>query len=607
MLSHQPIESRGGLPPAGPLRRIWHWLRPPTQAHRDRQTRAQRMAARTVLVGFCAGLVMVVVWQAKPMHRLLQSWRADRLCQRAEVHLEEGQVMMALQLAQEAVRLSPEHLKAARINAEILSRGRRPEAMYFFDLLERLGAMRDEDRVMRVRALAGMRRMDEAGRLLDELFRRQQPGEEMMELAMLVWPGDMAKVAEKLEQHAKAHPEDHKHALRLAGAQMGSGQPTLIERGTKLAWDLSQRAPAEWSLKALELLDSRVDLPASQAQQLIKALRAHPKADARHWAASLRREVRLEPLRQQEIVSAAVSRIRREGCKGNEALVHWLMEPPLSQYSLALSLMSEQESWSNRLLLECRLTALTALSRFEELEKCVEDKRGDQWLSPASKAFYRAHLAFVTGKPFEQTAQLLDLAVKLGRNENRADLLLRLAGYAEARGHQDVAREVFSVLSRVAEMQKVGYDGWLRLLMAQGRLDELVEVGARARQLYPQETQYLRLLAYVNLLLGRDVEVALMTARQQAGQAKNDQDWRLLELMGLWRMKDQQSAQSLLKDLDPLQLAKSAGQRAVLACVARDCGDEQALEKLLSELSKIDLGAAMLPQERECLQRLALR
>lgn len=606
MLSHQPIDSSPDEKSSGALRRLWHWLRPPTQAHRDRQSPAQRMAARLVLVLSCAGGIGLAAWQAKPMHRALQSWRADGMCREAQILLAEGQVMVALQRVQDAIRMAPEHPEAARLNARILARGRRPEALYFFDLLERVGQLSDEDRVQRVRALVGLQRMDEAGRLLQQAFERMPVSNEMIDLALLVWPGQMGRVARQLDQRLQATGGAPTDALRLIRVEMASGEPALVRSGVNRAWNLAGSEDPKVSLVALELLEQCSELSASDSRRLAKALREHSLCSDGHWAASLRREVRLEPLRLQDIVGMARRRIQQQGLLKSEALVHWLLEPPQSQHALVLRLLdADDSSWSSRGLVESRLTALTAMQRFGELGKLVEDPRVVRHLSPATRSFYRAHLAFVSREDREQMGLALQTAVRVAQQEGRPDLLFKLAGYAEARQQPTVAVDAYRLLTRAAQFQKPAHDGLIRVLFAQGMLDELMEVGAKALELYPEETEYQRLLIYVNLLLGREVELGLDTSRRWQRRLPDEPHWVLLEILASWRLGDRDRVQSLLKGVDASRLAGTSGQRAVLALVAKDFELQQPLQQLLAGLRDPEVAEGMLQAERECLRRLS--
>jgi tetratricopeptide (TPR) repeat protein len=564
------------------------------------------MAARLVLVLSCAGGIGLAAWQAKPMHRALQSWRADGMCREAQILLAEGQVMVALQRVQDAIRMAPEHPEAARLNARILARGRRPEALYFFDLLERVGQLSDEDRVQRVRALVGLQRMDEAGRLLQQAFERMPVSNEMIDLALLVWPGQMGRVARQLDQRLQATGGAPTDALRLIRVEMASGEPALVRSGVNRAWNLAGSEDPKVSLVALELLEQCSELSASDSRRLAKALREHSLCSDGHWAASLRREVRLEPLRLQDIVGMARRRIQQQGLLKSEALVHWLLEPPQSQHALVLRLLdADDSSWSSRGLVESRLTALTAMQRFGELGKLVEDPRVVRHLSPATRSFYRAHLAFVSREDREQMGLALQTAVRVAQQEGRPDLLFKLAGYAEARQQPTVAVDAYRLLTRAAQFQKPAHDGLIRVLFAQGMLDELMEVGAKALELYPEETEYQRLLIYVNLLLGREVELGLDTSRRWQRRLPDEPHWVLLEILASWRLGDRDRVQSLLKGVDASRLAGTSGQRAVLALVAKDFELQQPLQQLLAGLRDPEVAEGMLQAERECLRRLS--
>jgi hypothetical protein len=562
------------------------------------------MAARLTLVALCAGLIALAAWQAKPLHRWVQAWRAERMCRQAEVLLDERQVMAALQMAQEAARMAPDSAVAARLNAEILSKGGRPEALYFFDRLGQLGQLRDQDKVLKVRALVGMQRRDEAGRLLEGLLNEMPATSEMMELASFIWPNEPSKLVGLMRRFAQSHPADREHALRLARAEITTGDAAALNQGLARAWQLHELANDALGLRALELLDGSTDLSAGDSLRLIEALRAHPLAEDRHLASAYRREYQSQPLRAQEILARAVSEIRIRGLVKSAAILHWLLEPPQNQYQLVLNLIDPEAAWEQPRLLECRLTALTALERFKELEALVLDARVQKLLSVATRGFYRAHLAFVMRKPQAETAAALDLAVKQAEAENRADLMQRLAGYAEVRGHYAIARQAFEILARLPQLQKPAYDGLLRVLLQAGEVDELLEIGRKVISLYPQESQYHQLLIYVGMLAGRDMELGCHEAKRWGAKLPGEAQWAFLEALACWRLGDAQRARELLQSREASLLTRSEGQRIVLAWVARQCG----LKSLHDQVNPIQRpladGVSLMPQEREILQWL---
>jgi hypothetical protein len=165
--------------------------------------------------------------------------------------------------------------------------------------------------------------------------------------------------------------------------------------------------------------------------------------------------------------------------------------------------------------------------------------------------------------------------------------------------------DAYRHLTRAAQFQKPAHDGLIRVLFAQGMLDELMEVGAKALELYPEETEYQRLLIYVNLLLGREVELGLDTSRRWQRRLPDEPHWVLLEILASWRLGDRDRVQSLLKGVDASRLAGTSGQRAVLALVAKDFELQQPLQQLLAGLRDPEVAEGMLQAERECLRRLS--
>ncbi|MCX6856537.1 MAG: hypothetical protein NTV80_16720, partial [Verrucomicrobia bacterium] len=192
MLTNQTIDpNQEGQPKPFILLRpfitAWQWLVPPTQAHRDRQSKTARWVAISTLVISCLGLILLGFLYARPLHHKYRDWQAEGLYKEAKSLANDGQYPTAFAKIQEAVIKSPDNINALRMNAEFLTMAKRPESLYFLDQLEKRGVTNDTDRQMRVRALVNLQRPKEASDLLEKLLTDQKPNQTMMKLAEDVW------------------------------------------------------------------------------------------------------------------------------------------------------------------------------------------------------------------------------------------------------------------------------------------------------------------------------------------------------------------------------------------------------------------------------------
>lgn len=604
MLTHQTIDpnQEGNRKPFLLWRlflAVWHWLVPPTQAHADRRSTRSLWIAGGLAALFCLVLAGLGYAYARPLREGYKNWKAERLVREARQLAADGNLVNAVFKAQDAVVMAPQNVSAIRLNTEFLTAMRKPEALYFLDRLDQLGATTLQDRKTRVRALLQLNRDKEASTLLEQLLSENAPDEGLMKLAEEVWgegtPG--APLVGALRAYADKHPEDLNHRLRLARILSRSDSTAEAADGLRLAWELAEQ-DTETGLQALEFLASFERLPPEQASRLIQRLRTHPKAGGWHLAEALTREARLNPTRRPQFIQEAIEQARGKTREELLPLVRWLVEQ--REFAQVVALVNEDEVKTYLPLLENYLTALTFLGRFQDLERLVMDPQVNSVLNQTLKAFYRAHLAFVTRKPPAQVRDAISAARAAAELEKRGDLCLRLAQYAEARGHADLALDAYRSAAAMRQTEREGYQGLIRTAELVGNSQLMLESAREAVARWPDDPVYLERLLYVSLLLGTGIETSLADAERLLEQRPEDAVRLLTAAMGHWRLRDPAGAAEALARTKAAEL--SPGQRAVLAAITRGQGTEAAAAQARQLALAIDPKAPMLPEERRCLE-----
>lgn len=587
-----------------PIITAWQWLVPPTQAHRDRQSTTARVVAISSLILLCGTAITLGFLYAKPIQDSYQNWQAEKLYEEAREYTNDKNYREGWKKVQKAVQLAPDNINVIRLSAEYLTALKQPESLHFLDQLERRGAMNESDRVLRVRALMALQRPKEASQQLEEMLNNQMPTETMMRLAEQVW-GKSQKdemLTKAMSNYAERHPEDRAHALRLARVRIASQKSLEVSEGLRLAWKVAE-GEDDLSLGALELIDTATDLPPDEAIKLIKQLRSHPKGNGWHLVMALRRQVKIEPLRREMLILEAATLARERKREDLVPLFRWLIEPPQNEYLKALSLVTEAEAVAYQPLLENYLTALTALRRYADLERLVSDKRVAAILSHTILTFYRAHLAYVTHKSPEETRSALLLAKNASDIEGRADLLQRIATYAEERGHFDIAEEAFRSVALTRDHERVGFDGLIRMTRSNGNTEGLLASAGEAVRRWPDDGRYQEDFLYANLLTGRDVELTLTQVQKLYEMQPKDYQRQFFVALAYWRLRDMETATQYLNGMDLSNNNLTPGQQAVYAAIARDSTAENAAEVAKQVLRDIDPAARMLPEERLCFAK----
>lgn len=608
MLTNQTIDpNQNGQPKPfiliRPFVTLWHWLVPPTQAHRDRQSKTARWAARIGVATFCLTLMGFGIYYAKPIQDTYQDWKADKMVAESRRMAEDGQIVNAVFKAQEAYKLAPDNIGAIRLNTEYLTAMKRPEALFFLDRLEANGATELKDKQTRVKALMNLNRGKEAASLLEEVLSLSPTDPLSMKLAEEVWSSSQKNsiLLKTLKNYAEKHPEDAAHSLRVAKIQTDSANPTEQADGMRRAWAVAEREDAI-GLEAIEFLDSFEILPPDEANRLIEKLRSHPKATGWHQVAALKRKLQMNPAQQVQLVQEAIEMAQGKKREDLVPMVRWLVEQ--KEFLQVLALVNENDAKEYQPLLENYLTALTMLQRFEELERLVKDPKVEAILNQSVSAFYRAHLAFVTRKPTEEVRSALTAAKNAADIERRGELCMKIAEYAEARGYADIAESAYKSAALNTRTDRQGYQGLIRASEANGNTEGLLEAATEAARRWPDDPVYVERFLYVNLLTGRQLELTLDETQKLLQQRPDDHLRRLLVALSHWRLGDVKSATALLQNLDVNIL--SPGQRAILAGIARGSDARNAADAARSVVQTIGPQDRMLPEERAFLAK-ALR
>jgi hypothetical protein len=251
--------------------------------------------------------------------------------------------------------------------------------------------------------------------------------------------------------------------------------------------------------------------------------------------------------------------------------------------------------------MENYLTVLTMLGRYADLERLVADPKVNSILTKSVSTFFRAHLAYVLQKTPEETRAALIVAKNAADIEHQSGLLEKIAKYAEDRGHNDIAEEAYRAVALNPKSERPGYQGLIRTTELNGNTEGLIAAAGEAVRRWPDDSTYLEHFLYANLLVGREVELALTQVEKLLDTRPKDYQRRLLMALAYWRLQDMDSAVRFLVDMDLERL--TPGQKAVLAAITRDCSVDNAKEAARVALSDIDPKAKMLPEERVCFTK----
>lgn len=578
-----------------PLVAAWRWLSPSKLADQDRQSRASRLTGAVLIVLVALGLTTLIILYARPLYDGAQEWYAARLIRDARRLAEVGDVINAVQKAQDAYSMCPENIDAIRLNAEFFTRMKRSEATYFWNKLDGLTELTPIDSQLRVRALLNEDRNKEAREQLEDLLTRHAADEGVLQLAQEISSSGLFDVAllDKLKAYTLLHPEDRPSRLRLARMQLQYGSSTEGAQAIASLWDLSQGTD-DTSLDALQLLDDYPDLPAEDAPRLIQRLLDHPRTHAALQVRAARRQAKLNPSQRPALIARLIEQHQNASRDELLPLVTWLAEE--RAFSQVLSLLSRREEVAVTFqpLLEHYLTALTALNRMEDLQRLLAEPRVNSLLSRSTTDFYRLHLAFLTRQPKEELRNRMKAATLHAEQEGRVETLLAIGQYGEQRALHDLAAEAYRAAMRSRRTYAAALESLLRVTLISGSSSDHLAALRDATRIWPENQDYQERLVYMQLLTGKEMESALWQAEKLLAIRPQDAATRLLVAMGCWRLSPAQALSSHLQGIDADRL--SHGQRIVLAAIARAAGRPVEARR---NTASIPADATLFPEERQ--------
>jgi hypothetical protein len=557
---------------------VWHWVLPPTQAHQDRESSGTRRLRAGVLITVCLTAIVLAAVYAKPLQDAYQVWQADRYLLDAKRYLDDKDIVSAVVNAQKAHQVAPDHEPAVRMNAELLTLVRRPQALYFWDKLEKQAALSTQDELGRVRALLGINRPREAQQLLQAVIAKEPLNPEAMKLAEEVVGKQEATdmMMDVLKNFADKNPDDIENRLRLARLQLKSSQPAEAGQGMETLWSVIG-GDDQRSLDAIRELAGLEKLDSAQRQQLAGRLEQHPLADGWDWTRALTLRTDMAPLERDALIDKTAERFHGKKGEALLPLIRWFVTH--QEHGRVLTWLGEDDVKRVEPLLLNYLTALTMLNRLPALERLVNDP--EVIMSPATRAFYQAHLAVVksvsdraSGITREDLKQKLRAALVATASEGKIDMVLTIGAYCTDKLHDfyDVAADCYQTATRSfkTRIEKPAFEGWIKAARLSGDSSRLSEAASEASRRWPDDKTFLEHVLYVRLLRGELLETSSVETSRLLEANPEDSIRKFLRAMALWRLGDAEGAVSAAQRIELLKV--SPGQQAVFAAIVRDLG-----------------------------------
>ena len=540
------------------------------------EIRLKRSKRRRVIIIAIAIVVVLVTgfFTARPALNAVKAWQARRHAAKAFAYIDNANWLEARKEASAAYQLRPTEPQSVRAIARFLSRTRQPDALEFWQQLEKLTPLTREDRQdeaaiaivsgetsraeIAVQALLESKGADPAGWLLTAQLAIQKGAAD-----------DAMSALGKVFNDTNATEQQQLQAALLELA-LASGSEAIDARATD-AWSRIEkisRGKSAAALDALVLLARRAlsgqksasgsasssEEPTARREASLQpggayapvggqmsvvdlqhALEAHPLAKAPQKLIALDLVEHVDASRRDELIAQGIAQLKNGDANDLFALATWLNSK--KEFEKTVEAIPLEKALLSRELFLQYLDALGGLERWGEIKQLLE---GDRYpLDPVVQGMYLARCSAQLG---EKAAAENNWQRAREAAAGDPGKLITLGDYAEKNGIVDVAQSAFDNAAIQSPKLRLAQQGRLRLAQRSGDTGKIHAVLADMLKIWPNDDAVQNDEGYTRLLL-------LGSSSSERG-ARSDQQGESSELLA--PSSDLQTPSSELRALSAL-------------------------------------------------------
>jgi hypothetical protein len=268
----------------------------------------------------------------------------------------------------------------------------------------------------------------------------------------------------------------------------------------------------------------------------VTLLEQHPQSQTVHHLLALEVRLRMKPAQKGELLGAATKKYEAGSVEDLAVFAAWLNQQ--REFSHTIRALPLQLALTQRDLLMIYLDAVAGMERWREVQQILARPE-----LPMPDAYLEAFRARTAAKINDPAAASAAWRRALQAATGHADDLAFLAQYAERNGEFDQAKRAYRALAMAQSDQLPVYMAWLRMLQQVGTTEELRDLLKEMSDRWPNELAFKNDLAYLDLLLKRNIEPALRTAEQLVSAFP--QNLPLRATLSLARLRSGQPASAL--------------------------------------------------------------
>ncbi len=563
---------------------------------RDRSKRQQRNLARKQrgrrwILLIASVLAMIVAGTLA--YRWFKGQRAERFAAAGNALVAADKWNDAAVQYRVALQLDPSNYHGLSGASRLASKAERPESLELWQKVLALPQCTIRDREDYAELLIKTNRLNLAEKAIDPLL-KDNPDTKALQLAARYARkiGDNVKAGEYLRIASKRAPDDDAPRFQLAEVLAQSTDAADQAEARKILWELAAR-PNVYKRAAVEALGAAPELTTDERKRLLQELMALTPKTAKDDLLAADMRVQLQPDEAARIYREEVERWRNGQSQELLDLARWLNAH--QQPELVLSTFPvERTLEDNNQLLLARLDALATLQRWNDIDGVLN--RTDVTLDPSVIESFRARTALERNANLDAEVHW-NHAISVAASDPYK--LRFVANFAEQSRATAAALKAYEHLARFPEHADFAYRGTQRVSQRSGdtaaERAAMSKISARA----PEDPNAADQLAYLNLLLGEDVDQNFAVAKKLAEQYPNRLSYRVTTALGYLRQHDPASAMAQFKGPVSIDWKRTLpAWRAVYAAalLASDRNDEA--RDIIATISRNRLN----PQERELIE-----
>ncbi len=503
-------------------------------ARRMAADRAERASARRrVLIAWCVGaaLLIAAIVGGRRAYHWAKARRAGQFVDTADELAAAGKSEEAAAKYRAALQLDPMGYRALAGAARFASKLGRPEAADLWGEVIKLSAATTRDRQQYAEALIAVGRFKSAEPIIERLL-KSDPDTKTLLIASLYSRsnGDLSKAIEFAHVAVNRASADGAARFALADLLSLSTDPAERAEARKILWDLSEKEGA-YRQAAIQGLAIAPENSAEERTRVLQMLDANPSPRVREALLASDLRLQLHPEDSGKIFDQTVARWNNSETLELSELARWLNLH--AQPERVLSLVSIERALEDNQLLLSRLDALATLQRWDDIESLL--RQPNLTLDPSVLESFRARTAQEKNATLDAEMHW-NHAISLAAND--AYKLRFVANFAEQSHDHGVALKAYDQLAKIPQHAVTAYRATQRLSTTTGDASVQRSAAQKIALLAPGEPNAADQLAYLNLLMGSDLDTNFEKAKALAGQFPDRLSFRVTAALGYLRKHD---------------------------------------------------------------------